>query len=124
MSGNGPSNEKVLELVIVGGGPAGLTAGMYAKRSELNTVVLERGLPGGQLLNTDVIDDYPGLPEIDGRDLAERMEKHAKKFGLQIDTATVSGIKKLEGGDFRITTEEGPVYRASAVILTAGGTPN
>jgi len=123
MSGNGTSNEKVFELVIVGGGPAGLTAGMYAKRSELSAVVLERGLPGGQLLNTDLIDDYPGLPEIDGRDLAERMTNHATKFGLQIDTATVKGIKKLEDGDFRVTTEEGPVYRAPAVILTAGGTP-
>jgi len=123
MSGNGTSNEKVFEVVIVGGGPAGLTAGMYAKRSELSAVVLERGLPGGQLLNTDLIDDYPGLPEIDGRDLAERMTNHATKFGLQIDTATVKGIKKLEDGDFRVTTEEGPVYRAPAVILTAGGTP-
>jgi thioredoxin reductase (NADPH) len=112
------------ELVIVGAGPAGLTAGMYAKRSEIDAVVLERGLPGGQLLNTDLIDDYPGLPEVDGRELADRMTKHATKFGLTIDTATVKGIKKLEDGDFRITTEEGPVYRAPAVLLTAGGTPN
>lgn len=115
--------EREFELVIVGAGPAGLTAGMYAKRAELNAVVLERGLPGGQLLNTDLIDDYPGLPEIDGRDLADRMTKHATKFGLQIDTATAKGIKKLEDGDFRVTTWEGPVYRARAVILTAGGTP-
>ncbi len=112
------------ELVIVGAGPAGLTAGMYAKRSEIDAVVLERGLPGGQLLNTDIIDDYPGLPEVDGRELADRMTKHATKFGLTIDTATVKGIKKLEDGEFRVTTEEGPVYRAPAVLLTAGGTPN
>lgn len=116
--------EKEFELVIVGAGPAGLTAGLYAKRSELHAVVLERGLPGGQLLNTDLIDDYPGLPEVEGRELAERMTNHATKFGLQIDTVTVKGIKKLEDGDFRITTDEGPVYRARSVILTAGGTPN
>ncbi len=118
-----PESERTVELLIVGGGPAGLTAGMYARRSELDVLLLERGLPGGQLLNTDLIDDYPGLPEIDGRDLAERMTKHAQKFDLEIQTATVLGIKKLEDGDFRITTEEGPVYRARAVILTAGGTP-
>jgi thioredoxin reductase (NADPH) len=116
--------EREFELVIVGAGPAGLTAGMYAKRSELNAVVLERGLPGGQLLNTDMIDDYPGLPEIDGRELADRMTKHATKFGLQIDTATAKGIKKLDDGGFRVTTWEGPAYRAPAVILTAGGTPS
>jgi thioredoxin reductase (NADPH) len=122
MSGNGA--EKTHELVIIGAGPAGLTAGMYAKRAELDAVVLERGLPGGQLLNTDLIDDYPGLPDVDGRDLAERMTNHALKFGLQLDQASVKGIKKLEDGDFRITTDEGPSYHAQTVILTAGGTPN
>jgi thioredoxin reductase (NADPH) len=117
------AGEREFELVIIGAGPAGLTAGLYAKRSELEAVALERGLPGGQLLNTDLIDDYPGLPEVEGRVLAERMTEHATKFGLPIDTATVTGIKKLEDGDFRITTAEGSVYRAPAVILTAGGTP-
>ena len=117
------TDEKNVDLLIVGGGPAGLTAGLYARRSELDVVLLERGLPGGQLLNTDLIDDYPGLPEVDGRELADRMTKHATKFGLEIETLTVSGIKKLDDGDFRIGTDEGPVYRAKAVILTAGGTP-
>jgi len=116
--------EKEYELLIIGAGPAGLTAGLYGRRSALDAVVLERGIPGGQLLNTELIDDYPGLPEVDGHELADRMTKHAQKFGLEIDNATVKGIKKLDDGDFRVTTEEGPVYRAPAVILTAGGTPN
>ncbi len=120
----GHEKEREYELVIVGAGPAGLTAGLYACRAQLHSVLLERGLPGGQLLNTELIDDYPGLPEIDGRELAERMTQHAQKFGLPIETMTVNGIKKLEDGDFRITTDEGPVYRAPAVVLTAGGTPN
>lgn len=117
------TDERRYELVIVGAGPAGLTAGLYAKRSELDAVLLERGVPGGQLLNTELIDDYPGLPNVGGPELAELMTRHATKFGLQIDTAPVSGIKKLEDGEFRIGTEQGVVYRAPAVILTAGGTP-
>ncbi|UCC48885.1 MAG: thioredoxin-disulfide reductase [Gemmatimonadota bacterium] len=124
MANQGSEKERRHELVIVGAGPAGLTAGMYAKRAALDAVLLERGLPGGQLLNTELIDDYPGLPEVDGRELAERMTQHATKFGLLIETVTVKGIRKLEDGDFRVTTVEGPVYRSQAVILTAGGTPN
>jgi thioredoxin reductase (NADPH) len=124
MGASGAEKGREYDVVIVGAGPAGLTAGLYARRSELNAVALEKGPPGGQLLNTDLIDDYPGLPEVAGRELADRMTEHAKKFGLQIDTVTVTGIKRLEDGDFRVATEEGPVYRAPAVILTAGGTPN
>lgn len=123
MAENGRKDERRIELVIVGAGPAGLTAGLYARRAELDAVLLERGLPGGQLLNTELIDDYPGLPEVGGQELAELMTKHALKFGLQIDTVTVRSIKKLEDGDFHVTTDEGPAYRAPAVILTAGGTP-
>lgn len=124
MANNGKGDEKRHELAIVGAGPAGLTAGLYAGRSALDAVLLERGLPGGQLLNTELIDDYPGIPEVAGGELAERMAKHAQKFGIPIENVTVAGIKKLEDGDFRISTQEGPVYRAHAVILTAGGTPN
>ncbi len=124
MTSEWSGSEKAYELVIVGAGPAGLTAGLYARRSALNAVLLERGLPGGQLLNTDLIDDYPGLPEVEGRELAERMTKHAQKFDLPIDTFDVAGIKKMADGDFRVATSGGPVYRAQAVILTAGGTPN
>lgn len=120
----GTGEERAVELVIVGGGPAGLTAGLYAKRTNLDAVLLERGLPGGQLLNTELIDDYPGLPEVEGQELARLMTEHATKFGLEIETLAVAGIKKLEDGDFRVTTEQGPTLRAKAVILTAGGTPN
>lgn len=111
------------DVIIVGGGPAGLTAGMYAARARLDAVLLERGAPGGQLLNTERIEDYTGFESILGGELADLMTKHAQKFGLRIDTATVTSIKKLEDGEFRVTTEGGDVYVAPAVVLTAGGTP-
>ena len=122
MAEKGNEAERYHELIIVGGGPAGLTAGLYAARGELDAVLLERGLPGGQLLITDRIDDYPGFENVTGQELAERMLSHAKRLGLEVETTTVKGIKKLEDGKFRVTTEEGTIYGAPALILTAGGT--
>lgn len=111
------------DVVIVGAGPAGITAGLYAARSRVNAVLLERGAAGGQLLNTELIEDYPGFESILGSELAERMERQAQRFGLAVETATVTGIKKLEDGRFRVATEAGDEFSAPAVILTAGGTP-
>lgn len=117
-------NEERRELIIVGGGPAGLTAGLYAARGELDAVLLEKGLPGGQLLITELIDDYPGLENVTGQELAERMLKHAQKFGLEVITSTVNAIKTDNDGGFRVTTDEGTTYSAPALIMTAGGTAN
>ena len=69
------------DTVIVGGGPAGLCAGLYAGRGMLKGVILETRVPGGELLNTEKIEDYPGFESILGRELAERMTAHAIKFG-------------------------------------------
>ncbi|MCI0434113.1 MAG: FAD-dependent oxidoreductase [Gemmatimonadetes bacterium] len=117
---------KRYEMIIIGGGPAGLTAGMYAARSKLSAVVLERGLPGGQLLNTKDIEDYPGFLHVGGFELAELMTKHAEKFGCEIATETVTRIARNEDDDpwarWRVETESGPTYVAPMVILSAGGT--
>lgn len=111
------------DTIIVGGGPAGLCAGMYAGRGMLRSVILESKVPGGELLNTEKIEDYPGFESILGRDLAEKMTAHAKKFGAEIRQATVEGIHRMEDGSFEVRTIDGDVLRAPTVILTAGGTP-
>lgn len=117
---------KDLDTIIIGAGPAGLTAGMYAARSKLSAIVLERGVPGGQLLNTKDIEDYPGFEHVGGFELAERMTKHAEKFGCRIETETVTGIERSDGDDpwtrWRVHTESGTTYAAPTVILAAGGT--
>ena len=110
------------EVIIVGAGPAGMTAGMYAGRSMLKAVVLERGAPGGELLNTEVIEDYPGFEHVLGWELAQKFESHAKKFGAEFRTAGVTVIRKV-GEMFECECDTGEVYRAPAVIITAGGTP-
>lgn len=111
------------EVVIVGAGPAGMTAGMYAGRSMLRTVVLERGLAGGELLNTEVIEDYPGFEHVLGWELAQKFESHAKKFGAEFHQVTATSVRKRDDGTFETTTDGGDVYLSPTVILTAGGTP-
>lgn len=112
------------DVVIVGAGPAGLTAALYAGRSMLRTVVLERGAPGGELLNTEIIEDYPGFEHIEGWELAQRFADHAAKFGAELRTGvTVDRVRRLEDGTFETTTDAGESYRSPTVIVTAGGTP-
>jgi thioredoxin reductase (NADPH) len=111
------------DVIIVGAGPAGLCAAMYAGRGMLKALTIERGAPGGELLNTDLIEDYIGFESVKGWDLAQKMAAHAKKFGAEMVTDAVERIKKGEDGWFDVTTAGGATYRAPAVILTAGGTP-
>ena len=111
------------DVIIVGAGPAGLCAAMYAGRGMLKSLTIERGAPGGELLNTDLIEDYIGFESIKGWELAQKMAEHAKKFGAEIMTDTVEKVRKADDGWFDVVTARGKTYRAPAVILTAGGTP-
>jgi len=113
----------IYDVIIVGAGPAGLCAALYAGRGMLKSVTIERGAPGGELLNTDLIEDYIGFESIKGWELAQKMAEHAKKFGAEIVTDTVEHIRREADGWFEVTTARGDTYRSQAVILTAGGTP-
>src|SRR3989440_8849545 len=120
MTPNAPNG---YDVIIVGAGPAGLCAAMYAGRGMLKALTIERGAPGGELLNTDLIEDYIGFESIKAWELAQKMTEHAKKFGAEIITDPVEKIRKAEDGWFDVATTRGKTYRAPAVILTAGGTP-
>jgi thioredoxin reductase (NADPH) len=111
------------EVIIIGGGPAGLCAAMYAGRGMLKTVLLERGVTGGELLNTEWIEDYPGFLKVKGRELAQLMTDHALAFGAEIRQENVESIERRADGVFEVITSRDHVYEAPAVILTAGGTP-
>ena len=109
------------DLIIIGGGPGGLTAGLYGARANLKTLVLERYLPGGQLANTEVVEDYPGFESILGPDLAAKMEAHAKHFGMEIRNTEVTGLRL--DGDYRVIDTDDETYRTRAVIVATGGSP-
>lgn len=112
------------DVIILGGGPAGLAAGLYAARLNLNAVLVERGPLGGQLLNTELIEDYPGFESILGVELAEKMGSHARKFGLDIrEFKAVSTIEAGPDGQKVVRLEDGGELRAPAVIMAAGGLP-
>ena len=117
------NGKRQYDVIIVGAGPAGLCAALYAGRGMLKALTIERGAPGGELLNTDLIEDYIGFESIKGWELAQKMADHAKKFGAEILTDTVDRVRKAADGWFEVLTARGDTYRARAVIFTAGGTP-
>jgi thioredoxin reductase (NADPH) len=111
------------QLLIVGGGPAGLTAGLYAARGRLKALLLEKGATGGQVLVTDWVDNYPAFPDgISGFELIDKMTAHADRFGLEKKFATVSSLD-LEGDIKTITLETGDQLTSRTVILCTGAKP-
>ncbi|GAC1574695.1 MAG: thioredoxin-disulfide reductase [Candidatus Dormibacteria bacterium] len=110
------------DIAIIGAGPAGLTAALYAGRTKIRAVVIEAKAPGGQLLNTELIEDYPGFKSILGGDLAAVMLAQAEHFGAEMVYSPANRIRVEKDGMKVIETDAGE-YRAPAVIITAGGNP-
>jgi thioredoxin reductase (NADPH) len=107
------------DVVIIGGGPAGLTAGLYTSRARLNSLLLEKALIGGQITNAEKVENFPGFPEgISGFDLGQLIHEQATKFGLETLIAEVTGIWPIEGGKVVKTTEGD--FSARAVIIAGG----
>jgi thioredoxin reductase (NADPH) len=110
------------DLIIIGGGPAGLTAGLYAARSRLKTLLLEKLSPGGQVLLTDTVENYPGFPDgISGFELMDRMRRQAENFGLTIQGQEVIKLN-LSPEKKEVVTDKGPLESRS-LILTTGAMP-
>jgi len=110
------------DLIIIGAGPAGLTAGLYAARARLKTLMLEKLSPGGQVLMTDWVENYPGFPDgISGFDLIDKMRRQAEKFDLVIENQEVSRLE-LSPENKVVVTDKGNL-ETRAVILTSGATP-
>ena len=113
-----------VDVIIVGGGPAGLAAGLYAARMNLSAVLVERGPVGGQLLNTELIEDYPGFESVLGSELAIKMGDHARKFGLSLrEFESVLEIDVEADGTKVVRLDDGQVLTAPALIMAAGGLP-
>ncbi len=109
------------DLVIIGGGPAGLSAAIYAQRALLDNVVLEQEAVGGQIILTSEVDNYPGVPHTDGFSLVDAMQNQVKDLGGDIRLESVNGISKRDDGFVVVTSEN--TYLAKTVIVSGGATP-
>lgn len=113
-----PAKDGHCDVIIIGAGPAGLAAGIYGARSGLKCFIIEKGVPGGQVINSPWIENYPGFPRIEGMKLMEAMAEHAREYVHIMEGVEVVGIDQ-SGGEFKITTSSG-VFHSKGVILTAG----
>ncbi|MCK5203524.1 MAG: FAD-dependent oxidoreductase, partial [Desulfobacterales bacterium] len=116
------SGSEIYDLIIIGGGPGGLTAGIYAMRAALKTALIELGAPGGQMNNSDSVENWPGDEHIGGAELAMKFSQHAQSYGLDVISQEVVELKP--GLDVHtVKLANGDSLMAHAVILATGGSP-
>jgi len=110
---------KSYEVIIIGGGPAGLTAGLYTSRSRLQTLLIEIGLLGGQMTTTEVIENYPGFPQgIHGDELSRLMEEQSKRFGLEV--ISEEAVEVIMDGEIKVVKANDTTYHCKALIICTG----
>ncbi|UOQ48258.1 thioredoxin-disulfide reductase [Gracilibacillus caseinilyticus] len=112
------TEEKIYDVIIAGAGPAGLTAAVYTSRANLDTLMLERGIPGGQMANTEDVENYPGYDHILGPDLSNKMFDHAKKFGAAYAYGDIKEV--IDHGDYKTINAGSKEYKTKALIITTG----
>ncbi|WP_391203372.1 thioredoxin-disulfide reductase [Psychrobacillus sp. L4] len=112
------TEEKIYDVIIIGAGPAGMTAAVYTSRANLSTLMIERGIPGGQMANTEEVENYPGFETILGPELSTKMFDHAKKFGAEYAYGDVAEI--VDGEQYKTVKVSGKEYKALAVIISSG----
>ncbi|MEG7334921.1 thioredoxin-disulfide reductase [Bacillus sp. 0102A] len=112
------SEEKVYDVIIIGAGPAGMTAAVYTSRANLSTLMIERGIPGGQMANTEDVENYPGFESILGPELSNKMFEHAKKFGAEYAYGDIKEV--VDGKEYKVVKAGSKEYKARAVIISAG----
>ncbi|WP_272495752.1 thioredoxin-disulfide reductase [Bacillus pinisoli] len=121
MTGRGVSKmseEKIYDVIIIGAGPAGMTAAVYTSRANLSTLMLERGVPGGQMANTEEVENYPGFDHILGPELSTKMFDHAKKFGAEYAYGDIKEV--IDGKEYKTVIAGKKEFKARAVIITTG----
>jgi thioredoxin reductase (NADPH) len=123
MTSNGTSTPFDWDVVIVGAGPAGMAAALYTGRAKLKTLLLDRaGVGGGQLMNTELIEDYPAIKSITGSDMATAFEEQIKEFGVEITYGEVTGFE-ARGSKRIVKIEDGTEYVTKTIIVSTGGLP-
>ncbi|MED3973861.1 thioredoxin-disulfide reductase [Priestia megaterium] len=112
------TEEKIYDVIIIGAGPAGMTAAVYTSRADLSTLMIERGIPGGQMANTEDVENYPGYDHILGPDLSNKMFEHAKKFGAEYAYGDIKEI--IDGGEYKTVRAGSKEYKTRSVIVATG----